>query len=196
MQDGSKNIPVGKVIALLAEEGDDISKLEAPREESSSTPKAIAPKKEEQAQPTQPVQSSSSQATHDVQIHHSHPLFPSVSRLLIENGIEDADKIKGTGVRGMLTKGDVLSFLGRASTPLGTYKETKSDLPSPKKAEEPKVCRIFVLRGFSLSTLCSLSMDLQFVDISLRPYCKGLYEGELFLVRFVFLYFLHKTDTH
>ena len=43
-------------------------------------------------------------------------------RLLSENGIEKADGIKGTGIRGMLTKGDVLAHLGKASGPLGTYK--------------------------------------------------------------------------
>lgn len=52
---------------------------------------------------------------------HSRPLFPSVLRLLQENGISDASKIKGTGVRGMITKGDVLTFLGKASGPLGTW---------------------------------------------------------------------------
>ena len=42
----------------------------------------------------------------------------------------------------MLTKGDVLAFLGKASGPLGTYKEPKPEAkPSPAapKKEEPKV---------------------------------------------------------
>lgn len=54
--------------------------------------------------------------------------------------IED---IKGTGVRGMLTKGDVLAYLGKASSPTGTFKEKGEKLPelkeAPKKAELPKV---------------------------------------------------------
>ncbi len=47
-------------------------------------------------------------------------------RLLQENNIAgaDADKIKGTGVRGMLTKGDVLTYLGKASGPMGSFKAT------------------------------------------------------------------------
>lgn len=130
------------MIALLAEEGDDLSKLESPREESSSSSKAAEPKKEETSQTVQPSQSSSAPSAHDIDIHHSRPLFPSVLRLLLENGIEDADRIKGTGVRGMLTKGDVLSFLGKASSPVGTYKEAKPEVQSPKKAEEPKVCEL------------------------------------------------------
>lgn len=46
-------------------------------------------------------------------------------RLLTENNISDLSSIKGTGIRGMLTKGDVLAHLGKASHPLGTYKSFK-----------------------------------------------------------------------
>ncbi|KAG8892464.1 hypothetical protein FRC00_012020, partial [Tulasnella sp. 408] len=57
-----------------------------------------------------------------------HPIFPSVLRLLQEHGLSaDVDSlgIKGTGVRGMLTKGDVLAHLGLAKGPTGTYKPPK-----------------------------------------------------------------------
>jgi hypothetical protein len=50
-----------------------------------------------------------------------------VYRLLVENAIANPDIIKGTGVRGMLTKGDILAYLGRASCPVGTYKEAKKE---------------------------------------------------------------------
>lgn len=52
----------------------------------------------------------------------------------------DPEKIKGTGVRGMLTKGDVLAHLGLASSPMGTFKETKSveQGPPPTKKEVVK----------------------------------------------------------
>lgn len=137
--DGSKNVPVGKIIALVAESDDDLNNLEIPKDDAS-----------EKLQPTQtPKQANSTQQSdsspkslppiHDVQIHHSRPLFPSVQRLLLENGISNADEIKGTGVRGMLTKGDVLAFLGKASSPLGTYKEAKPITPSPIKEEDTKV---------------------------------------------------------
>jgi hypothetical protein len=42
--------------------------------------------------------------------------------LLHEYSVQDPEKIKGTGIRGMLTKGDVLTFLGKASSPTGTFK--------------------------------------------------------------------------
>jgi len=139
-QDGAKNVPVGKIIALLAEEGDDISNLEVPKE-------APPPPKEEEASPppksesSQPKESSSesksasSSSGHGSSSHaptHDRPLFPSVQRLLLENAsaIPNPSDIKGTGIRGMLTKGDILAFLGKASGPLGSYegKELKTEM--------------------------------------------------------------------
>lgn len=58
-----------------------------------------------------------------------------MARLLQEYGVEDPEKIKGTGLRGMLTKGDVLAFLGKASSPTGTFKLTQPK-PGP---EAPKM---------------------------------------------------------
>lgn len=36
----------------------------------------------------------------------------------------------------MLTKGDVLAFLGKASSPNGTYKPLKAEVPEVKKVKE------------------------------------------------------------
>ncbi|KAL5511547.1 PDX1 [Sanghuangporus vaninii] len=142
--DGSKNIPVGKTIALIAEEGDDISNLEAPKEKEEPAKASQKSDEEAKPQPSKTTQSALHESTpqpvhRDISIQSSKPLFPSVQRLLAENGIENADQIKGTGVRGMLTKGDVLAFLGKASSPSGTYKPTQTETPAPKPAkEQPK----------------------------------------------------------
>jgi pyruvate/2-oxoglutarate dehydrogenase complex dihydrolipoamide acyltransferase (E2) component len=76
-------------------------------------------------------------------ISHSRPLFPSVARLLQVYNIQDPEKIKGTGVRGMLTKGDVLAFLGKASSPTGTFNlvQSKPGSEAPKSTEA-KVDRV------------------------------------------------------
>ena len=131
--DGTKSIPVGKVIALLAEEGDDISNLSAPVDDSTPAPKATptkaqAPPPTPTPTPPQPTHAHGPAPTHD------RPLFPSVHRLVVENGITNLDKIKGTGVRGMITKGDVLAFLGQASGPLGTFKPGPSPIEEALKA--------------------------------------------------------------
>ncbi|KAH0830298.1 single hybrid motif-containing protein [Lanmaoa asiatica] len=139
--DGTKNVSVGRVIALLAEEGDDISNLEAPKGEPKS---ASAPKPESPAAtlPSSPHPSQTPEPTQELRTHSHHPthskhLMPSVIRLLIEGGITSAEVIKGTGVRGMLTKGDVLTYLGRASNPLGTYKPPQKETVAPVKTEPP-----------------------------------------------------------
>jgi pyruvate/2-oxoglutarate dehydrogenase complex dihydrolipoamide acyltransferase (E2) component len=61
--------------------------------------------------------------------------------LLLEYGINKPEDIKGTGIRGMLTKGDVLAYLGKASNPLGTFKETSTP-PSPQSPKAESKVRI------------------------------------------------------
>ncbi|CAE6463094.1 unnamed protein product [Rhizoctonia solani] len=157
--DGTKNVSVGTLIALLAEEGDDISNLQPPAESESESSKS--PKKEEQSTSassagTAPTSGSSPSAPESAapsSPHHDFPkgpLFPSVMRLLAQHHVssKDAKKIKGTGVRGMLTKGDILAHLGLASTPTGTFKITQpKDTPATAsktgaKAEGPKMAEI------------------------------------------------------
>ncbi|KAG7086523.1 hypothetical protein E1B28_002475 [Marasmius oreades] len=147
--DGTKNVKVGNLIALLAEEGDDISNLEIPKEDSTPAPESTStstPPADSQSQPPPPSSTpTESTPTHHIHPSHSRPLFPSVQRLLTENGIADGSKITGTGIRGMLTKGDVLTFLGKASGPLGSYKESPSPIQqaaesagkAPEKQEKP-----------------------------------------------------------
>ncbi|KIK90734.1 hypothetical protein PAXRUDRAFT_831450 [Paxillus rubicundulus Ve08.2h10] len=133
--DGTKNIPVGRAIALLAEEGDDISNLEAPKLVAPSKPdiSAAPPASPPSPSPTaQLIQKSDGHPHHPT---HSKHLLPSVIRLLKEGGISDARVINGTGVRGMLTKGDVLAYLGKTSNPLGTYKPPKKETAAPAKAK-------------------------------------------------------------
>lgn len=139
------------MIALLVEEGDDISNLEIPKESAAEPAKPAEPKEskpKEDAPPTNPA--SSGAPKHTSHIHVDGAMFPSVIRLLSEAGIEDYKKIKGTGVRGMLTKGDVLAFMGKASSPTGTYKQGGSSTVPPGSApagaapaqpkKEVKVC--------------------------------------------------------
>ena len=137
---------MGKVIALLAEEGDDISNLEAPKEETPAPQSKEASFSDSSSPLPQKTESDSLHfgGTHEphshshVPLEHSRPLFPSVHRLLLEHNITNPKKIKGTGVRGMLTKGDVLTFLGKASSPLGTFKFGPSPIEEASKLVEKK----------------------------------------------------------
>ncbi|KAL9936219.1 hypothetical protein V8E36_005061 [Tilletia maclaganii] len=62
------------------------------------------------------IHSSASLAAHEV------AMFPSVARILAEHSDVDPSKIKGTGIRGMITKGDVLAHIGEINSPLGSAK--------------------------------------------------------------------------
>lgn len=130
---------------MLAEEGDDISNIEVPAEESSE---ASAESKSSSASSsasssTPPPSSSSSSTTappaekpsHSGPIKNSsgRPLFPSVSRLLQEHGVSDTKGIKGTGLHKMITKGDVLAHLGLIATPWGSAKPVKMTANGPVK---------------------------------------------------------------
>lgn len=117
-------MPVGKLIALLAEEGDDLSNLEVPKEDVTqppTPPKGSSSPKSSSSSSVPLTQSSTEGHLHSM-LETSRPLFPSVHRLFLEHNITNVGDIKGTGVRGMITKGDVLTFLGKASGPLGTFK--------------------------------------------------------------------------
>ncbi|KAI0687177.1 hypothetical protein BC835DRAFT_1377338 [Cytidiella melzeri] len=173
--DGAKNIQVGKLIALLAEDGDDIANLDIPKEESESL-KSTPPAETKTEQPppsgvpdkTADTSSGSSSKPHDLPTH-SRPLFPSVLRLLQENGISNADKIKGTGIRGMITKGDVLAHLGKASGPLGTYKsalEQEEEKVKSEKSGVKQAAPTLPLDGPSLRRLIVNSL----VEASQKPY--------------------------
>lgn len=164
VQDGAKDVNVGKIIAMLAEEGDDISNVEVPKDDSASSAssgnesKPASSEKESKTTPSETnsksdpqsssqtgastgaaAPSSSGSSTSNAGTHASFkgPLFPSVQRLIAENHIEEAEsKIKGTGIRGMITKGDVLAFLGQAKSPTGSFKEGKGGIAvlGPKQA--------------------------------------------------------------
>lgn len=121
--DGAKGVQVGTRIAVIAEEGDDISSLEIPPED---TPKQeSAPKTPEKSSEPAPVpqeeRTASEPATHGARgggkaQKQTYPLFPSIIQLLHQNGIDESKihEIPATGPKGRLLKGDVLVYLGKA----------------------------------------------------------------------------------
>jgi pyruvate/2-oxoglutarate dehydrogenase complex dihydrolipoamide acyltransferase (E2) component len=87
---GSSKIPVGQVIAMLAEEGDDLATIEVPKDlapegqasgsssSSQAEPKKEEPKKEEKK--AEVAQTEKKDHGHKT-ISHPKPLFPSVARM-------------------------------------------------------------------------------------------------------------------
>lgn len=148
MPSGSKDVAVNDVIAFVAEEGDDLSDLPDPAEFRSSSEEKKEEKKERTTTTSQPPTESKGHA------HFTKPAFPSVLRLAYQNGIAEPEKdIKGTGPHGMLTKGDVLAYLGKSHGAYGTSKPhhttisqlggspTKGDRGSKEAAKAPPKVR-------------------------------------------------------
>jgi len=139
--DGSKGVQVGSRIAVLAEEGDDISQLELPADESPKQQQQQVEKQSASEQGQRPVESDNKPAasrTESTQAGASesqssptrpsgkpqkqkYPLLPSVAHLMKEHGIDESKvgEMTPTGPNGRLLKGDVLAYMGsiKAETP-------------------------------------------------------------------------------
>ncbi|KAK6465211.1 pyruvate dehydrogenase complex protein X [Scheffersomyces coipomensis] len=120
--DGSKGVPVGKPIAIIAEPEDDLATLELPKEEAApvaaaaaeSTPEPV--KEAPKSTPSKSVESSpSSTKSVFTTANASFKLSPAVDLLLHEHGISTEEaytKFPASGPKGRLLKGDVLAGLG------------------------------------------------------------------------------------
>lgn len=128
--DGSKNVPVAKVIAIIGEEGDDISgadKLAAeaeneggntgkdasnPKEEKrDNEPEQKSEEKESKPQQEEPKQESSSSSSQAPSRKEGERIFasPIARKIAGEKGIPLGD-IKGSGPNGRIIKVDVENY--------------------------------------------------------------------------------------
>ncbi|CAO1634320.1 unnamed protein product [Sympodiomycopsis kandeliae] len=128
--DGSKTVPVNSAIAILAEEGDDLSGADALASEASKeAPKQTseAPKeesKDSEPEPKQSEQSSSSSSSSQQQTSSSSSesssapsraegerviASPLAKKIALEKGIPLA-QVKGTGPNGRIVKADVEGY--------------------------------------------------------------------------------------
>jgi pyruvate/2-oxoglutarate dehydrogenase complex dihydrolipoamide acyltransferase (E2) component len=121
--DGSKAVQVGSRIGVLAEEGDDISSLELPPDESAKPESAKEAQKTEVGTPQPetkpdaptPVSAKESTKAKTKAAKQTRPLLPSVQHLIKEHGLEQSavDDMTPTGPNNRLLKGDVLAYLGK-----------------------------------------------------------------------------------
>lgn len=167
--DGSQHVNVGKIIAVVAEEGDDISYVEVPTDEGQSAQTSTEPVNEEH-QPEQPQEvaatTTESKPKHDYDAHYT----PAVLSLLQQYGVENPKKIPHTGPQGRLLKGDVLAFVGAIQKDIPKalsdiiVKKTKLDLsnvvkqaPAPKDAKPALPSKSAVKPLPSIETVVRLS---------------------------------------
>ena len=142
--DGAKSVQVGHTIAIMAEEGDDLSNLEV----ASPAPKAEESVKETKSEAKPDSKKSEGKSTEKVsKSESSSPTgptqSPAVASLLKQFNISDASQITATGPKGRLLKADVLVHAQKiqASTSRAIQeaytKRTKMDLSNIKLAPPP-----------------------------------------------------------
>ncbi|XP_059150822.1 pyruvate dehydrogenase protein X component, mitochondrial-like [Physella acuta] len=98
--DKTADVPVGSLIALMVEEGDDWKKVEIPAGAGLKSP----------ASPSQSASVSAPASSGAKPAEHGHLVGPSVKKLLQEYNISSAS-VKPSGPSGALLKGDVLNYI-------------------------------------------------------------------------------------
>uniref|UniRef100_A0A8C4EIQ1 Dihydrolipoamide acetyltransferase component of pyruvate dehydrogenase complex n=1 Tax=Dicentrarchus labrax TaxID=13489 RepID=A0A8C4EIQ1_DICLA len=111
MDEGSRNVRLGTLIALMVEEGQDWKQVEIP------PPEAAAP-------------SAASPATHAAAAPVVLRLSPAARHILDTNGL-DPKLATPTGPRGLITKEDALNLLKKFPAPKATPAMTATAVPSP-----------------------------------------------------------------
>lgn len=112
--DGTHNVNVGKTIAVLAEQGDDISTLELPADDAQAVLPSTGSEKTSQLKQTDAAQDQGSSES-KASLHFTDTFSPAVLRLLQQYGIKEPKSISATGPQGRLLKGDVLAHVGSIS---------------------------------------------------------------------------------
>ncbi|MFU7528655.1 2-oxo acid dehydrogenase subunit E2 [Qipengyuania sp. ASV99] len=115
IEEGSENVAVGTVIAMLAEEGEDIGDVSAPAGDAK-------PEASPEPPPTPSPSPAPAPASSD-----GPAASPTARRLAETSGI-DLAKVEGTGPGGKITKGDVESAIAAGG---GSAAPTSAPAPTP-----------------------------------------------------------------
>ncbi|ORX92947.1 hypothetical protein K493DRAFT_316277 [Basidiobolus meristosporus CBS 931.73] len=128
---GTKGVAVNSLIAILAEEGDDISSIEIPADAPAKSEPSASP--EASPASSTPATPSTSEAPAGDRDNY---LSPAVAHLVRNNKIEDINKVPATGPKGRILKGDVLSYLGiiKGGAPTPKVQESKPAQEASKPA--------------------------------------------------------------
>ena len=125
VSEGSANVPVNQPIALLAEEGEDVSSLsvpapaaEAPAEQA---PAEQAPEKPAAEQPAAPAQPVAPAQPNQTQIQTGPRLFasPLARRIAAQNDL-DIGRLTGSGPHGRIIRADVEDALASGKGAAGS----------------------------------------------------------------------------
>lgn len=143
MPDGSKGVPVGSVIAVIGEEGDDLSGAAALAEQASKPAppkeeKAPEPPKEEKKSEPAPSKSESTPSESRSELAKGDRIFasPIAKKIALERGIPLA-KVKGTGPDGRILREDVEKFKAPAAAAAQSTAQQPSAAQLPDYVDTP-----------------------------------------------------------
>jgi len=144
--DGAKNVPVGSVIAILGEEGDDISGAQAMAAKAESQPPTPQAKEEtkpdllkpEPPRPTPPPQRRETEFKPELPSGDRIFASPIAKKIALERGIP-LGKVKGTGPNGRIVREDVESYkpTGVTATAGPTATSPGAFIPPPDYTDIP-----------------------------------------------------------
>lgn len=175
-ESGEKDVPVGSPIAVLVEEGADISAFEKfsledaggnakppqPKEEKSESKSAPSSAPEPSAEPEQ----YSSQGKLETALDREPNAAPAAKRLARENGVS-LDGVRGTGRGGKITEEDVKKTLSSpaVAAPGATYEDIplsnmRKTIASRLQESVQKNPHFFVTSTLSVSKLLKLRQAL------------------------------------
>ncbi|MFL0356588.1 2-oxo acid dehydrogenase subunit E2 [Erythrobacter sp. GH1-10] len=160
VEEGTENVAVGAVIAMLAEEGEDVGDVSAPSGDAASAP---APS---------PAPAPAAAASDD-----GPAATPTARKLAEANGI-DLGQIEGTGPKGKITKGDVEEAMGGGGAASVTgASPTPSPAPSPASASSgdriiasPLARRIAEQKGIDLAQVSGTGPNGRIVKADIESF--------------------------
>jgi len=149
VEEGTENVAVGTVIAMLAEDGEDVDDVSAPSGEAESSPES-EPEPESDAEPT-PEPAPSSTPAPDADDNDYIKASPLARRIAANEGV-DLGGLEGSGPDGRIVKADVEAAIGSESTsaPVPSHAAKTS---GDRIIASPLAKRVAAEKGISLSDI-------------------------------------------
>nr|WP_298927863.1 pyruvate dehydrogenase complex dihydrolipoamide acetyltransferase [uncultured Erythrobacter sp.] len=153
VDEGTENVAVGTVIAMLAEDGEDAGDVSAPSASAPASPPAPAPAKEEAAPEPAPAATPSPPPAPAASVSGDRVIAsPLAKRIAGQKGV-DLSAVTGSGPRGRIVKADVEGFDGAsapaaksASSSAATAVQPASDFDAPYEEQKLNNVRKVIAR--------------------------------------------------
>ncbi|XP_029290491.1 pyruvate dehydrogenase protein X component, mitochondrial [Cottoperca gobio] len=136
MEEGSRNVPLGTLIALMVDEGQDWKQVEIPPPDAAA-PSAAPPATDVAAAPVVPPAAPSPATPPKRATSGPLRLSPAARHILDTHGL-DPKLATATGPRGLITKEDALNLLKTSPAPKATpAMAAPSPVPAPAAVPPP-----------------------------------------------------------